>query len=191
MTLKYTTSNKSKVDVADRYLKPYGIQVERQKVDLIEIQSDSVEEVSVYKVKQAYDRVKQQLIVNDAQWSFEALNGFPGLYMKYVNDWLTPKNFTDLMEDQKNKTVIYKEAITFTNGKITKTFTETIKGRFLGEKRGSGLPPVCLVSLRNDGKSIAESWELGIDPVDKHRVWEEFAEWYEQNNNKKLVPGTD
>ncbi|MGI5826242.1 MAG: non-canonical purine NTP pyrophosphatase [Patescibacteria group bacterium] len=176
--LKYVTSNDGKIRVANKYLLPLGIEVVKHPLDVAEIQSSSIEDISRYKAEQAFKIVGEPLIVNDAEWNFPALNGFPGPYVRYINEWLSPEDFIALMSRHQDKTVIYKEVITYIDKKQTKAFKAEIKGKFLDEIRGEGLPTWCLVSLRQDGKSISECWREGIDPVDAYSVWQDFANWY-------------
>ncbi len=176
--LIYVTSNKSKVEVANKSLNPLGIQLIQQKMELVEIQSNFIEEITKKKAEQAFSIIKKPLLVNDASWNFVALNGFPGAYMKYVNQWLLPKDFIAIMKRQKDKTVIYTECICYIDDYQTKCFEGEIKGIFLGREKGKGIPSWTLVSLRKDKKSIAECWKDGIEPAEEYPLWKNFAEWY-------------
>lgn len=131
--------------------------------------------------EQAFKILGEPLIVNDAEWNIPALNGFPGPYVRYINEWLSPDDFIVLMSRHEDKTVFYKEVITYIDNEKTKIFKSQIKGEFLGEIRGEDLPTWCLISLRKDGKLISECWKGGVDPVDNYSVWLNFANWYKSN----------
>jgi len=180
--LTYVTSNKDKVRVANRYLAPLGIEVVGESMEFIEIQTDSIDEIARDKAKQAFEALHKPLLVNDAGWSFVALNGFPGAYMKYINQWLSPTDLIALMKNHEDKTVIYREIMYYIDDKKTKAFVEEIRGTFLGEEKGTGVPSWTLISLRADKKSIAQCWDEGIEPVDGYPVWKDFSDWYTMQN---------
>lgn len=176
--LIYVTSNSDKVIVANKYLNPLGIHLMQKTIELVEIQSDSVKEITKNKAEQAFAAIKKPLLVNDAGWNFVALNGFPGVYMKYVSNWLSPKDFITIMERHKNKTVIYTECLCYIDNHQIKCFEGKIEGIFLDVEKGNGIPSWTLISLRKDKKSIAESWEEGIDPTEEYPLWQNFADWH-------------
>lgn len=182
--LTYVTSNRDKVRVANRYLIPLGIEVVGESMELVEFQTDSIEEITKDKARQAFEALKKPLLVNDASWNFVALNGFPSAYMKYVNQWLSPNDFISLMKNHEDKTVIYREVMYYIDEKQTKAFSEEIKGTFLGEEKGKGLPSWTLISLRSDKKSIAQCWEDGIEPVDEYPIWRDFSNWFNKQNSE-------
>ncbi|OGI75599.1 hypothetical protein A3C67_00725 [Candidatus Nomurabacteria bacterium RIFCSPHIGHO2_02_FULL_42_19] len=62
---------------------------ERKNWDEPEIQG-SPEEIIKHKLKSAYDKFKYPVLVDDVSVSFEALNGFPGPYMKDFFNVMTP-----------------------------------------------------------------------------------------------------
>jgi len=62
---------------------------EQKILDEPEIQG-SPEEIIRHKLQSAYDKFKQPVLVDDVSVSFEALNGFPGPYMKDFFNVMTP-----------------------------------------------------------------------------------------------------
>ncbi|HMH69844.1 MAG TPA: non-canonical purine NTP pyrophosphatase [Candidatus Saccharimonadales bacterium] len=85
MTAKPTfiTGNQNKADYLARTL---GISLDHQKVELDEIQSISLEEIVIHKVKQAYDSMQAPVLVEDVALSFRALGGLPGPFVKFFVD---------------------------------------------------------------------------------------------------------
>jgi XTP/dITP diphosphohydrolase len=185
MSLTYVTSNQDKIKVAQRYLAPLGIHIENQHLDLEEIQSNSGEEIIKRKAKQAFHAIQKPLIVTDHFWNIPALQGFPGAYMKYINQWFTTQDFLNLMREHTNRTVFLEEHLFFTDGKIEKLFFQPIKGTILTQAKGSHKEPAhTVISLREDHKSIAECWEQGINSVDNYPIWTEFSIWYKTQITK-------
>jgi len=179
--LQYITSNQDKINVAIRNLNPLGVSFEAKSIELIEIQSSSLEDIAKDKAKQAFKAIKKPLFVSDHGWEIPALNGFPGPYMKYMNDWLTSQDFLNLMNGHSDKTIIKREVICFVDASHSKCFTSKIEGRFINGIRGEGLPAMRVVSFLPSGKSVAECTEDGVDSYENNPIWKNFANWIKSN----------
>lgn len=177
----YVTGNEDKVRTAKLYLSEFGIPIEGKKLDLIEEQSDSVEEVALSKATQAFEILKSPLIVTDAGWYIKSLNGFPGLFMKYINQWFRSEDFLKLMEGKNDTSVTLKEGLCYVDNNGTKIFTQEIVGKVLDAPQGTGLPSDQVISLSKSGMSIAQAREKGIKSIDDQPVWKEFAEWFKKS----------
>ncbi len=176
--LLYITSNSDKIFIAKSRLKDYGISFEAKAVDMVEIQSTSTEEIAQHKAKQAFEMLRTPLFVNDEGWLIPALHGFPGPYMKYMNDWLTPTDFLNLMKDHADKRIIKTVALCYTDGIHSKTFVATYEGYFINSIQGNGFAAMRVVSMTPDGKSVAEYLENKLNPFPDNEFWKEFANWY-------------
>jgi len=179
--LKYITTNIDKINSARRNLTPFGIEFKEQKLELIEIQSESIKDIALHKAKQAFEIIKEPLLVSDHGWSITALNGFPGAYMKYMNQWLSSQDFLNLMNDHSDKSIIKLEVICYIDNINLKMFTSEIPGKFIDEMRGEGYPAMSVVSQLPSGKSVAECTQEGINPYENNPIWEDFAIWYKEN----------
>lgn len=143
-----------------------------------EIQSHSGVEIIKRKARQAFLSIKKPLIVTDHFWNIEALRGFPGAYMKYMNEWLTPQDFLSLMQPYENRNVYLEEYLYYIDDKQQKLFYDSLKGKVLHDVKGTNEQASrSVISLREDGMSIAECWNKGIDPVEKYELWQEFGAW--------------
>lgn len=177
--LYYITSNKEKLRVAAKYLLPFDVKVEGKHLEFVEMQSDDIAEIAIQKAKQAYKEVGQPLFVNDAGWYITALGGFPGPFMKYINQWLTSSDLLKLMAGLDNREIIFREVICYIDQNQTKTFVGEIKGVVLGRDTApTEVPSRSIISLSSSHKSIAECWAAEIPSVDDYKIWEEFAKWY-------------
>lgn len=180
--LLYLTGSESKFLTAQHQLSQHGIELEQQALDIPEIQAATTEEVAIDKAKKAYALVGQPLLVSDHGWLVSALGGFPGPYMKYINNWLNPDDFLRLMTDATDREVTLRQDLIFTDGQTVKAFTYDITGEILTEARGKmGTNWDKVVSLTGDGKSIAESRDaIGSKLILKNtnEPWISFASWY-------------
>lgn len=181
--LNYITSNKEKIITARRNLEPFGIFFKEHELELIEIQSESFVDIVTHKAKQAFEKLNTPLFVSDHGWSIPALNGFPGAYMKYMNKWLSSQDFLNLMQSHEDKTILKHEAICYIDDKQTKHFIAEIKGSFIEEIRGEGLPAMRVVSLLPSGKTVAECTKEGINSYVENPIWKEFAIWLKENSS--------
>ena len=76
----FITGNQHKADALARVL---GLPLAHRAVDLMEIQSTSLEEIVEHKVRQAYMVAKCPVLVEDVALEFMALGGLPGPFIKF------------------------------------------------------------------------------------------------------------
>lgn len=180
--LYYITENKNKIDIAKKFLNPFGIIFKSKDLNVSEIQSDSVEKIAIHKAKEAFSKLKKPLFVSDHFWSIPSLGGFPGAYMKYINTWLTAEDILRLMNGKENRNVILTEALCYIDGHTIKVFKLHHKGKILYDSFGKGLSAQKIISLSKDGKSIAQKLEKDTSALEKGKNWEDFAKWYKKYN---------
>ena len=78
--ITFVTSNPHKLEEAKSVLKGYGIVVEPLQIDIDETQHHDPLRVTEAKVKTAYEKVGQPVVVNDSSWEIPALGGSGRLY---------------------------------------------------------------------------------------------------------------
>lgn len=174
----FITSNSEKISTARIYLDPLGIEFDSRDIDLIEPQIASVEEISKFKAKQAFDILKAPVVVSDHGWAITALNGFPGPYMKFINKWFGTDDFLRLLAGYEDRSVVKTEVISYADQNGVKSFAQEIPGLLLTEPKGEGLPMMKLTTFLSSQKSVAECLNEGIDPTNgKLNLWKDFSEW--------------
>lgn len=176
--LYFITSNKNKIFLAQTNLKPLGIDITSQPFEIPEIQSDNDAEIATKKAVDAFAMLQKPLFVSDDSWYITSLRGFPGAYMKYMNQWLTAEDFLRLAEPYQNREVVLRQTLCFTDGTETKVFSQDNKGILLNKSKGHGLPILQIVTFTKSGKSFAECIEENINPIDNTEIWENFGKWY-------------
>ena len=62
---------------------------------------------------EAYNALQSPLVVTDDSWIIPGLNGFPGPYMKQVNDWFTPDDWLHLTSGLADRRVILRQIIVY------------------------------------------------------------------------------
>lgn len=127
-TISFVTGNKHKLQVAQEVLGKRGIEVVQEKLETPEIQSTDVVEISSFSAKWAADKLGKPVVLTDAGYYIEALNGFPGPFIKYINKWLTSEDLLRLMDGKENRKVVVKVCLAYCEpGKEPVTFTGEIK----------------------------------------------------------------
>jgi XTP/dITP diphosphohydrolase len=111
--IHFITQNKYKIEIAKTALQGLNISIVPNNIATPEIQSFSVEEVADYSAKWAANKLNAPVMVSDAGFFIEALNGFPGPFIKYINKWLGPDDFLNLMRGKSNRKVIHKDCLAF------------------------------------------------------------------------------
>lgn len=137
-TLIYVTGNSVKFDVALETFANTGINLLQMKLDTPEIQSKSVQEVAMYSARWASKQLNKPVIVTDAGFYIEALNGFPGPFIKYVNEWFSADDFVNLVKGKNNRSIIIQDCLAYCNPDLEPlTFTGEYSGRLATKPSGS------------------------------------------------------
>lgn len=107
ITLNFVTGNANKLAEVKAILEPAGsdssITVTSRKVDLIEIQAGSMEEVTLDKCRRAVDLIQGPVLVEDTCLCFDALNGLPGAYIKWFMASLGHEGLNKLLAGHEDK----------------------------------------------------------------------------------------
>ena len=137
MKIMFVTGNWAKVALAKEYLEPYGVELDNVKLDTVEIQADTVEEVALYSAKWASDKLKCNVIKNDTGIMIDALGGFPAAYTHYVQDTIGEDGVLKLMRGVENRKAKFVQALAFCEyGKEPVVFTSVTNGRIAKRKAG-------------------------------------------------------
>lgn len=138
MEIIYVTGNIAKIESAKQVLEPLGFKINNIKMDVIEIQNDSIEEVAAYSAKYASNILKKDVLKNDSGLVIPALNGFPGPYTHYVEDTLGEDGILKLMEGVENREAYFLEVLAYCEYKKEPILFKSItKGTIAYEKSGS------------------------------------------------------
>ncbi len=186
MDFYYITGNKAKIASAQKYLAPFGIEFEVKKLDLLEPQSSSAEEISKFKAKQAFDILNAPVIVNDVEWSIPALNGFPGPYAHDIFEWLTPDDILNLMKEKEDRTLLFTTVMVYRSKDDEKVFKTERQGRLLKKRQGKAVTPSIpvdeIMCFRDDDISFAECrvQNIPLFSAGNDSIWEEAGKWLKE-----------
>ena len=137
MKITLVTGNWAKVALAKKFLEPSGYIIDNEKLDTVEIQADTVQEVAAYSAKWASDKLKKNVVKNDTGIEIEALNGFPGPYTHDVQDKLGMEGVLKLMDGVENRKAKFIQALAFCEyGEEPVVFTSETPGKIALEQQG-------------------------------------------------------
>lgn len=186
-SINFVTTNNGKKAWLKREFDALGMTVDIicQPVVLIEPQADTFAEVSVSKVKQAYPIIGKPVIAEDGGFSIPALNGFPGVYSKYVIQTIGNQGFLKLLEG-KNRKAYFTTSASFYDGQTLKTFERKIEGSVAlreAEKNSDKAWSELWKIFIPDGykKTLAEMNETELNDYQKKQTQSslgDFAVWY-------------
>ena len=135
--ITYVTGNWAKIASAKQTLEPLGFKINNIKMDTIEIQADTMEEVAKYSAKYASDKLKCNVLKNDSRLVIPSLNGFPGPYTHYADDTIGEDGILKLMEDKKDRYAYFIEALAYCEyGKEPIVIVSKTEGEIAFEKSG-------------------------------------------------------
>lgn len=133
------TGNLGKWKIAKDIFDKYNINLLHKKINTPEIQSNDVVEVSKYSALYAAKKLNKPVIKSDVGYYIEELGGFPGPFLKYINDMLTSKDILNMMKTKNNRKIYLKECLTYAepNG-FTKEFLNVEEATLSDKETGNG-----------------------------------------------------
>lgn len=111
--LYFITSNKGKLEEAAQKLQPFGYAVLQNNLGYPEIQADCLEEVVTSGVLHIQERFDKPFILEDAGLFIEALQGFPGVYSKYVFFTIGLPGILRLLDGQENRKAVFRSVYAY------------------------------------------------------------------------------
>ena len=156
MRLTFITGNLHKLEEARALLSPLGIEVEHDAGGYTEIQSDSLEEIALFGVREGCKRLNRPVFVEDAGLFIHALGGFPGPYSAYVFRTIGNAGILRLMEGVSDRDAHFTSCVAFcAPDHQPVVFVGRVDGSIAREERGTGgfgFDPIFEV----DGSTFAE-----------------------------------
>jgi len=162
MKIAFVTSNIHKAREAAGILQGV-IEVEHIPLEIPELRSDSVGEISALKAAFAWEQLKCPVIADDTGFFIPALNGFPGTCAAFVQKTIGNQSILNLLAGYRNRSAWFETAVAYHDREIQKVFTGRIDGTIVLPKGcgGFGYDPI----FEYDGKTLAE-----MNEEEKNRI---------------------
>lgn len=124
MQITFITGNQNKADYLAKYL---GYPVDHVKLDLDEIQSLDLKEIVEHKVRQAYEKIKRPVIVEDVSLEFAALGDLPGPFIRFFVEQVPFKTICSMI-DGRSRRATAKCVFGYYDGEELKLFEGSLAG---------------------------------------------------------------
>ena len=175
----FVTSNEIKVLAAKSVCDSFALHFDNQSLDFVEIQADNGEIIAQHKAEQAYALLNQPIVITDDSWLIPGLNGFPGAYMKQVNDWFAPDDWLRLTRDLDDRRMILRQIIVYQDEHGQQLFSSDLEAMLLTEARSnSGIKHFSIISFDGGVHSAAEMVESGQSAIkDLPNSWHDLCLW--------------
>jgi XTP/dITP diphosphohydrolase len=115
-TVIFASTNENKFVEARDILSSLGISVDFARVSLVEVQSDSLEEIAREKAKSAFAQICRPALVEDDGLFVNALGGFPGPYSSYVFQTIGNEGLLKLLEGKDDRTASFRSVVAYFDG---------------------------------------------------------------------------
>ncbi len=175
----FVTSNDIKVLAAKTACDEFGISFDRENIDFVEIQASQGEPIARHKADQAYKTLRKPIVVTDDSWIIPGLKGFPGPYMKQVNDWFSVEDWLNLTRSLTDRRMILRQIIVYQDATGQELFACDLEALILKESRTStGIKHFSIISFDGGKHSAAEIVEKGESGI-KHlpNSWHDLCNW--------------
>jgi len=166
-SLTFITGNLDKVKWTQRYT---PLSLEHQNLDLIEIQSLDSREVVEHKVKQAYQILKQPVLVEDTSLIIHALGKLPGTFIKFFLKELGNEGICKLITTS-DRSAVAKVVYGLYNGTSLSFWEGELEGTIAKKPLGSngfGWNPIFIP--KGQKKTYAQMTDEEIDQVSLRRI---------------------
>lgn len=127
------TSNKNKLSEINEIL---GTNHKVSKIDICEIQSLDLDEVIAQKAKDAYEKIKRPVLVEDISLEIEALGGLPGPLVKFFLNTVGTEGTVRMIHGKNTKTKVVA-AVAVYDGKHLRIFKGVVFGTLSKKDKGS------------------------------------------------------
>ncbi|MFH1424248.1 MAG: XTP/dITP diphosphatase [archaeon] len=158
--IHFATTNPGKFREAKALFEKNNLELSQFNEELTEIQTDDVEQLALHSVREAYEKLKQPVFVEDAGIFIKSLKGFPGVYSKQAYLTIGLKGILKLLEGVEDRSAEFCAVIAYKDGSGEKVFKGVCIGNISREVRGRGgfgFDPIFLPKGRE--KTFAEDVE--------------------------------
>ncbi len=138
MLLNFATTNKGKLLTMQTDMKPYGIEVVQKALDIPEPRSNDVQEIADHKAWQALQQLHEPVIVMDAGFYVDSLNGFPRAFTNFALETVGIAGILKLV-DGLDRRCEFRECLAYIDKSMNepKFFIAHIRGSLSAKPRGN------------------------------------------------------
>ncbi len=183
----FITGNKHKLEIAQSVLGLYGIEVENINLGVDEVQDTDIEVIASKSALVAAKKLNKAVIKTDVGFEFEALNGFPGAFGKYVFNQLGTEGILKLLEGKDNRNAKSIEVLAYAEptGEY-KTFRMDTELTIRTSPNGTGSVMDQLMEIKGQKANYGSlSTEEKLDWwKNTNNYFHDFSKWFIDKKNK-------
>ncbi len=128
----FITGNQNKADYLAKYL---GYPVAHTKLDLDEIQSLDLKKIVEHKVRQAFEKVKSPVVVDDVSLEFAAFGRLPGPFIRFFIDEMPFETICSMLNGQSREATA-RCVLGYYDGDVMKLFEGSMEGEIATKPAG-------------------------------------------------------
>lgn len=180
----FITSNEGKFREVRELAVRYGIEIEWLKMEYVEPQGDSLEEIAKLSAEMLAEEVDGEFVIEDSGLFIDALNGFPGPYSSYVFKTIGNEGILKLMDGVESRKAYFMAVVVYWDGNKDYVFTGRVDGRISETIRGDkgfGYDPIFIYDDKN--RTFAEMEITEKNEVSHRRkAFEKFFKWFKEKS---------
>jgi non-canonical purine NTP pyrophosphatase (RdgB/HAM1 family) len=163
----FITGNLKKAEYTAKWLdRPLA----HRKIDLDELQSLDAREVAMHKARQAYEHIRQPVLVEDTSLTFHALGRLPGTLIKWFLQELGSEGLCKILRDYTDRSATATATYALYDGVDLKIFEGTVQGKVAQAPSGSGGFGWDVIFIpENETKTLADMTDDEMRPFN-HRA---------------------
>jgi XTP/dITP diphosphohydrolase len=177
-TITFASTNQNKYLEVQLILSMQKISVDFAQTCLVEVQSDSLEEIARQKAKTAFAKLGRPVIVEDDGLFIENLGGFPGQYSSFVLKTIGNNGILKLLAGLAKRSAYFCSLIAFYDGKTLSVSEGRVDGRISDSitEGGWGYDPIFMPAGTN--LTFAQLKKSKNKYSHRKIALEKFAQWY-------------
>jgi XTP/dITP diphosphohydrolase len=172
----FASTNRNKFLEVQAILAPFGITVDFGNISLVELQSDSLEQIAREKAKSAFEQLGGPVFVEDDGLFIKALKNFPGQYSSFVFKTIGNEGILRLIEGVADRSAYFSSLIAYHDGTGVSVSEGKVEGRISDtpSEGGWGYDPIFVPS--GSSLTFAELKEEKNRFSHRRRALEKFAD---------------
>jgi len=144
---------------AAEYAAMLGIEVIPARAELTEVQSLDVTDVAARKAADAYDQLREPVLVDDTGLTIHAWNGLPGALVAWFIDTVGPQGILNMTAGITDRRATASTALGYADATGVRVFTGTVDGSLATEPRGTsgfGYDPIFIPGSDSGYRTYAQ-----------------------------------
>jgi XTP/dITP diphosphohydrolase len=174
----FASTNQNKYREVQSILSSHCISVDFAQINLVEVQSDLLEEIAREKAKSAFAQVGRPVIVEDDGLFVDALKGFPGQYSSHAFKTIGNDGIMKLLAGSADRSASFRSLIAFHDGKNLLLSEGKVDGRISDRitEGGWGYDPIFVPA--GTSLTFAQLKEKKNEYSHRKKALDNFARWY-------------